>query len=1661
MEADKTTAEELVHRYPGSNPFSDNELERKLFFGREEEKESLFHLIRAERLVVLFAKSGIGKTSLLQAGIFHRLRKNDYLPVTIRLNEPEKDPVESVIRNFQAAAQARDIEINEGKHTTLQEFFTVTEFWSKADILLKPILVFDQFEEIFTLDYSQEKVQKIIKEISGILKDTHNLSRLRIIITIREDFLALLEEISYEIPEIFQNRFRLMPLRPEQARHAIEKPASLDDDHLVSRRFKYKKEALDDILNFLGKQKHGDKEVITKEIEPFQLQLICQHIEEQVIREREKKEMPLGIREIVIDSSVVGGQTGMQEILHGFYQKQLNRFNEPNRTAVQNLIEKGLISSTGRRLTMQEGEIYRIYGVHRDYLHKLVKARLLRSEPRLGSTYYELSHDTLVGPILKSYKKRQEIEEKEKQRRIASRKNRQLILLGSIAGVFLFMAIFTAQKWKSARDANQKLDTLNMELQQQAAIQERQRVEAVRQRAEAERQRDLAEILKLQTDTLNVKFKEQVIEADKERAEAERQRDRAELEQEKIDRVSTSLWLSSWADIRQNNDPEKALALANEAMRIDSNYISDLVYSKIYYNNTFPEIIARHKHVYDLNRANHHDVFITAGSDGYAEIRDYEGKELKKLKHPTDYVNTAIFSPSDKYIITSAGDTVYLWTFQGNLLQKFSKSDFIMDVAVSRDEKYLAAASNDSTVTIWNINGEQIRLLTGHHNKVWGVDFSPSGDSVATASWDGKVYLWNKNGQILDSLTGHVGAVYSVYFSPDGKYLLTSGQDFTARLWTVEGTEIARFSHSDQVLNAKFTPDPDYILTVSYDKTAAIWDRKGNRIRVFNMYYKSRSATISSNLEYLFTAPENASEIKRWPLSNIFPILRLKSRQWVRDVKITSDSQFIVSAGENDTVKIWNRKGELAHYIPFSNEVTSIDISPDDRTILAGTYGYVQTIDLHSGNPLQTYSVDNNDWILSVAYSPDNKYFAAGTYSGFAYIWQNGSGSLIKKVTIGRQVWGLDISPNSMKIAASSYDSMRVVVFSPAGNILLKTQKFDQKVGTVKFARNSNDIFVGMSNGKLLLLRGDNGSEIQRFIGHNRLIWSIDISKDGSQVLSCSEDNTAKIWNLNGRILRSIKHDGMVLGGVFCPDNSCILTATAATTSENNMVYMWKQKESMENFARKYEMRTLSPDDIRDFATGITDLYKLRRTGYIWDALYIQMRNLSNLSGTDLNQTMSILDSTFVLLEGEKKDSLSRVKLSQAYGTYSWHLLFVNKYRNSLFAATRALQIDPSQTWIYTNYALASLFLGNLNEAIRIYQNYMGLNDPQLYYPTFRAQFIKDWQDLEKAGKQIPHKDVLIRVLYGDIAAGIISDYPDLADLMTNMILSANNYYSYNYYNITDEIIKRDGNNERALQLLEHEDRFYSQNGMDSLRVPILSNMMQLYYNNEDLTSTKNYLLKALKIEPDNIDLLTSLGTIHTQELNYPVAIQNFEKAVGLLKEQDKADYLNLYNNLAYAYFENGQYGNAREVDQETIHLNPDYILSYYTIIQTLIILKNFQSARDYAGRLVDRIKDSEVLEESINQGRWFWNTKDRPVYIETNPQKKYYALFNFALTEWISGNRDSAMVQINHAREIYDDQDGHIRHLLNYNINFIKEKLKNMNESLAEFQKLYIGSDI
>lgn len=395
------------------------------------------------------------------------MRERNNLPILVRLNLPES-PL-ALIKSAAAAYQRQNpaIVYTEGVGETLWEFFKTTMFW-QGDVLLTPVLVFDQFEEIFTLQTTEHRAT-LARELGDLFRGTlpHSIRQqrqtarsegesditgdlseqapnVRVILCLREDYLGALQELAADIPTIFDDRIRLSPLTEQQAQRAICIPASLAQNAATNGQFKsppfdYTDDALTEIIDFLS----GKSEVI----EPFQLQLICRHIEEQQIKN--------GLT--TITSHELGGRKRLATIVSDFYKQTIAKLPKTERKHARRLCEEGLLTAEGFRLTLQEKQILSDYRISQASLEALEEARLLRKEPRLESYFYELSHDSLAQPILDN--RLFKLPRKQRERYVLSAGLGLVftLLLGSFA---YFQVQAKRQALAAQEDAQQALDAV-------------------------------------------------------------------------------------------------------------------------------------------------------------------------------------------------------------------------------------------------------------------------------------------------------------------------------------------------------------------------------------------------------------------------------------------------------------------------------------------------------------------------------------------------------------------------------------------------------------------------------------------------------------------------------------------------------------------------------------------------------------------------------------------------------------------------------------------------------------------------------------------------------------------------------------------------------------------------------------------------------------------------------------------------------------------------------------------------------------------------------------------------------------------------------------------------------------------------------------------------
>lgn len=442
-------------------------VETDIIYGRDAEIASLSNYIFNNTQTVLYGRSGIGKSSILNAGIFPLARRMGMIPVTVRFKHSDDD---SYITQIQEALLQSGITIEElvpvidPKNETLWEFIHRHRFLdANSGEETVPLIVFDQFEEIFTLQRSEKNRKQFFNDLADLFNDVKPLyvienenrehqarserssqsissgvfkgltlslnlgdtnakengkgrneyvqtPNYHIVFALREDFLSSLEMYSYNIPVMRNNRFPLQPINDEQAAEIIMKPRPGLVDVNVAKLI---------IQKVTGEENFeidGKPEI---QVDSAILSLYLSSLYDKMEAAGEAK----------ITAELVEAHS--DNIIEDFYSGAVKGLPEK---AVE-WLEDTLVNEDGRRDNRDKSTVMRESGLTEEQYDNLVyNAKLLRQFSYGGDLRVEFIHDVLCPVIMARKSKRAEdervrrIEQAAREQKRRARRNRNWIV---------------------------------------------------------------------------------------------------------------------------------------------------------------------------------------------------------------------------------------------------------------------------------------------------------------------------------------------------------------------------------------------------------------------------------------------------------------------------------------------------------------------------------------------------------------------------------------------------------------------------------------------------------------------------------------------------------------------------------------------------------------------------------------------------------------------------------------------------------------------------------------------------------------------------------------------------------------------------------------------------------------------------------------------------------------------------------------------------------------------------------------------------------------------------------------------------------------------------------------------------------------------------------
>jgi WD40 repeat protein len=530
---------------------------------------------------------------------------------------------------------------------------------------------------------------------------------------------------------------------------------------------------------------------------------------------------------------------------------------------------------------------------------------------------------------------------------------------------------------------------------------------------------------------------------------------------------------------------------------------------------------------------------LTASEDGYAKLWDITGKELLALPHEIE-VTSAAFSPDGDQILTITRTHVRLWEKDGTLTDMDSIPETTTDLAlfssdglkiipntVNEDAPQFAvlveSLRNENNRVISSPAKNRLLVLTDGHcvlhdetgqllkdtfaSSVTNAVFSADGTQFLTIAPDTMssfITVWNAAGDSLYSFRCR-GTEVNAVFSKDNKAILTASNDFTARLWDFSKPYLHRFPRKTQALNTiDYFPDGNIYVTASHDSTASIWDASGRLIESLHHGDVVLSAWFSPDGKHIVTASRDSTA---WIWNPKTPaVAELRHGNEVTSAVFAHDGQTVLTASLDSTARLWTLEGKLLHTYRHNADVVSADFSSDDRHILTVSADHVVTLWDKDGDSLQVYT--HPERIYSAAFSKDGSSLLTTCADSTVRRWSS-TGALLSTL----------IHHEKPKIAFYTADGRNIIT----------------------------------GGGKLVKIWDVNGTLLDSLI-HTENVSTISVSPDRQEIFTACIDGHAFLWNYNLDLIAEYnKHTAKVNLGCFTPDGQHILTA-----SDDGYVMRWR-----------------------------------------------------------------------------------------------------------------------------------------------------------------------------------------------------------------------------------------------------------------------------------------------------------------------------------------------------------------------------------------------------------------------------------------------------------------------------------------------------------------------
>ncbi len=1028
------------------------------FFGREAEGGKVITNLRAARLTLLHAESGVGKSSLLRAGVAWRIRRlaDDMLA--------RHRPVRSIPVVFSAWKDDPVVELMASVRTAIGPYLDghpapelpddrldATLEAASGAVNANLLIMLDQFEEYFLYRSREPVPERFADELARCINRTD--LRANFLIAIREDAYAGLGDLfKGRIANVYGNYLHIDYLDRASGEKAIREPIEVynsqrDPAEQVSLQDDLVEAVLDQVRAFgneadvpgqVAAVNGGGRDRIATPL----LQLVMERVWDQ--------ERTEGSRELRL--ATLQKLRGVRMIVDAHLGKALSSLSSDERQTAIDMFDH-LVTPSGGKIAESVSDLAKRTGHSEEQvgsvLDKLDHERIVRPIPAapgqdpMRFRRYEIFHDVLAPTINRAIAAREEQRHVRRIRRFAALAAALVIVMAAVAAVFAAL-LSSADNAKLAANT-EKLTAESRELAAEADL-------------NVGHDPELSTLLALQA--LHLRSTSQADEA-------------------------LRAALPGLQTVRAFQDGSTVYSAAFDPA--DNNLVASADFagiSWIWNVDTGQRLVRMSLGGFSSSgtadtvafNPSGTEVAVGYGDGGVAVFDAHSGRELEHATVGSLVNNLAFLGNTGELAITSLKSLV-LWPYQkGSRCCDVLSSQMAGSIATDPLNPQEFAVTTANGAVIWNVSGSgkpgQRQLGTAIINDV---EFSPNGKQVVVANDDGTVDIYDlSDSTVVTTLSASEADALTAAFSPNGKQIVAGYSSGTARVWDVStGLQLTLLAGNASNINAaQFNANGSEVVTASGDGTIRVWYAQPRELQTeFTSSVNGGTPNPMAGAEYIgdrVIALDDYENVAVFTPGGkqqtvIGPDGSVQAVDWDRaGTKIVTDT----SGG---TVDLWQADG--SSYAPVSlptpirlNQATGdVAMSPDgSRFALVTNDNFtVQVRSTDTGQVLQTLNAENP--IQVVAFSPNEHQVVGGDFYGQAEVW---NGAATKPRLLGTP------SPLMVDIRYNQTGS-EFVTASQDGTVNVWDARDDKLLNSINACQASNTAAFSPDGSKIVVACGD------------------------------------------------------------------------------------------------------------------------------------------------------------------------------------------------------------------------------------------------------------------------------------------------------------------------------------------------------------------------------------------------------------------------------------------------------------------------------------------------------------------------------------------------------------------------------------------------------------